>query len=506
MTQNEENVPDIFELMRQSSAATRVEQPPAGHKARGLWKTLEAFAESHPPAAVMAAWRHHTGAEFGTMETFLRPTSRLAQLYPCLAEAGCGDPHEVVSIDDDRWIARSQEDMRYCPGIRLAAPDLVLHELDTERLGGELCRVLGFEPAADSSASDAAPKLWPVGTYPETGSPVYLALCLNEGQLLRNLQGLMSVCGEPFILLAPTARSRSEVVTAMLHRERCAFIPLASSLAPDGAAFRLTNSIQPILDRFAAGCVPRVRAGQANSESRTQSAEIESVGPRYSLRKGLGTWELVFAGRKGFVEDERGTQIVAYLLRNPPVEPIHAVPLETKVWAREWAESSLPGRESQPTDEANGAEHPAGEFEMGEQASGARLDQGENTLLKKKFRELLEIIEDTTLPQDERDAAQLELDELHRALDGAAGRAVVDDAAKAAERVRKAIKRLQAKLANAIDANREANVVLRDFADHLLTHLLVPSSRFNRGKGSRNRAGVAGTFTYEPPAGVVWER
>jgi hypothetical protein len=46
--------------------------------------------------------------------------------------------------------------------------------------------------------------------------------------------------------------------------------------------------------------------------------------------------------------------------------------------------------------------------------------------------------------------------------------------------------------------------VLRDFAQHLLTYLIVPSSRFNRGKGSRNRAGVAGTFTYEPPPGVVW--
>ena len=233
MTQNEESFPDILELMRPSPAATRREQPPVGHKARGLWKTLEAFAESPPPAAVMAAWRHHTGPEFGTMETFLRPTSRLAQLYPCLAEAGCGDAHEVVSIDDDRWVARSQEDMRYCPGIRLTEPDLVVHELDTERLGGELCRVLGFEPAADSSASDAAPKLWPVGTHAETRSPVYLALCPNEGQLLLNLQGLMTVCGEPFILLAPTARSRSEVVAAMLHRARCAFIPLAPSLTAE---------------------------------------------------------------------------------------------------------------------------------------------------------------------------------------------------------------------------------------------------------------------------------
>jgi len=228
------------------------------------------------------------------------------------------------------------------------------------------------------------------------------------------------------------------------------------------------------------------------------------IKPQYSLRKGLGCWELVFAGRKGLIDDERGVQIVAYLLRNPPVEPVHAVPLETKVWAREWVDSAMPGKKPEPRDESEASDDAVEDEEMDFEASGAKLDEGENMLLKKKFRELLEIIEDMTLPQTERDAAQLELDEIHASLDGAAGR-VVDGAAKAAVRVRKAIKRLHTKLANASDENHEPNMVLRDFADHILTYLIIPSSRFNRGKGSRNRAGVAGTFIYEPPTDVVWK-
>ena len=228
---------------------------------RGFWKTLEAFAESHPPSAVLASWRHYTGAEFGTMGNFLRASAQMAQLYPCLSETGCGDPHEVVALDDGRWLARSQEDMRYCPAIWLTEAELALYELDMERLGGELCRVLGFEPAASTGASEAAPKFWPVGTHLATRSPVYLALCPNEGQLLLNLQCLFSVCREPFILLAPTARHRSELVGAMLQRERCAFIPLASCLAPNGLGFRLTASMQPVLDRFAANMVGVQKAG-----------------------------------------------------------------------------------------------------------------------------------------------------------------------------------------------------------------------------------------------------
>lgn len=271
MSPNEENFPDILELMQQSAAAKRVNQPSVGHKARGLWRTLEAFAESNPPAAVLAAWRHHAGPEFGAMEAFLRPTSRLAQLYPCLSESGCGDPHEVVPLDDGRWLARSAEDMRYCPAIWLTEAELAVHELDTVRFGGQLCRSLGFEPASASSASEASPKLWPVGTHPATGAPVYLALCPNEGQLMLNLQGLLALCREPFILLAPTARHRSELIGAMLHRERCAFLPLASCLAPSDAGFELTNPVRPILDRFAAGVV-----GWGNLESGKQKAEMES--------------------------------------------------------------------------------------------------------------------------------------------------------------------------------------------------------------------------------------
>ncbi len=70
-----------------------------------------------------------------------------------------------------------------------------------------------------------------------------------------------------------------------------------------------------------------------NSEPGKQKAEIKT-GPRYSLRKGLGCWELVLDGRRATVDDVRGVHIVAYLLRNPPPERLHAVNLEKLVWAQ----------------------------------------------------------------------------------------------------------------------------------------------------------------------------
>jgi hypothetical protein len=53
--------------------------------------------------------------------------------------------------------------------------------------------------------------------------------------------------------------------------------------------------------------------------------------PRYSLRKELGFWRLTFGGQQAIFKHERGATYVAYLLLNPPEEPIHALDLCTRL-------------------------------------------------------------------------------------------------------------------------------------------------------------------------------
>jgi hypothetical protein len=137
------------------------------------------------------------------------------------------------------------------------------------------------------------------------------------------------------------------------------------------------------------------------------------------------------------------------------------------------------------------------------QVSGKRLQAGISSILKRKVADLLETRDDPTLPQEERDDAEAELGKIHASIFGRAGR-VSDEASRAADRVRKAITRLYEKLTKPSRDTNEMNEVLRLFGEHLKKHLLIPSARYAHGKGSRNRAGVAGTFTYEPPPGVAW--
>ena len=70
--------------------------------------------------------------------------------------------------------------------------------------------------------------------------------------------------------------------------------------------------------------------------------------------------------------------------------------------------------------------------------------------------------------------------------------------------VRLAINRLHENLAEAVDAHGQPHPVLRPFGEHLAKYLIGPSARYNGRMGARTRAGVAGRFTYEPPAGVRW--
>ena len=253
--------------------------------ARGLWNTLDLLAEGHRPAAVLEEWQKLTGSDYGMIGTFLRATSRLAGDYPCPKEPGCGWRRELVPMDEDQWMARCVRDIGNCRGTVLPQQDLMIHELDVERFGDAVGGALGFEPAVGTGVTTAAPKIWPAGTHTETQSPVFLSLCPNATELLTNLECLRASCGEPFIVLAPTARVRSAAVGTFLHREHGAFIPLASCLAPNGAGFRVTNSIRPVLDRFTAGLV--VARSSAFELNEATGEIIRTVG-RFRYRVGFG--------------------------------------------------------------------------------------------------------------------------------------------------------------------------------------------------------------------------
>jgi hypothetical protein len=63
---------------------------------------------------------------------------------------------------------------------------------------------------------------------------------------------------------------------------------------------------------------------------------------QYALRRESGSWKLTFEGRQASFKHELGALYVAYLLLEPPPEPMHAVALALKARER-FGQAAAPG-------------------------------------------------------------------------------------------------------------------------------------------------------------------
>jgi hypothetical protein len=206
---------------------------------------------------------------------------------------------------------------------------------------------------------------------------------------------------------------------------------------------------------------------------------------RYALRRGLGTWEVTFEGRRDSFRDEQGTEYVVWLLLHPPAEPIHAVAL------------ALEARHT--------AGHTPGAADVIQQRNLGLDDAEAVGRLRCQAHKLEAMLKDKRQSEPVKAEAHRKREEILEFLRKNAWRSQ-DSAQKCVRAVTKAINRLHAHLARGVDAEGKPHLVLQAFARHLREHLLIPSGRGGGHGGARAVSAFGGCFTYEPPPGVVWRR
>ena len=199
-------------------------------------------------------------------------------------------------------------------------------------------------------------------------------------------------------------------------------------------------------------------------------------GPQFALWPDYGAWELIYAGRRASVGDEVGLRYLEVLLKVRPGELVHA------------SELFAAGRGGPVLQEASLAEQ----------------HQATVRAIERQARECQEVLENPTTAESEKRQALTDLEQLRQAR-AVAARPARSGASQCAEAVRKALRRLHDGFAQARGRDRRPHPVLRDFAAHLKEHLLDPSARYAGRRGGPRRAGVAGCFIYERPAGIFWE-
>jgi hypothetical protein len=246
--------------------------------------------------------------------------------------------------------------------------------------------------------------------------------------------------------------------------------------------------------------IDRFLRGQSLPHSAPSTLHSALCTYHFALRKGLGIWHLLFEGKGAELRHERGIFYVAYLLTNPPPQPIHALDLIAKIPELYRRQLGLPQLADPNTGKMSALE------------SGARLQERSLALddtqsiraLFKKQKELEAILDDDSECEPVKAEALRELEAIYEFQKKHARRSR-DSAQNAADSVRLAIHRFQRRLYGATDTTGRPNPVLRGFAEHIEKYILIPSARYSRHGRTHARAGLAGSFIYEPPEGVIWQ-
>ena len=220
---------------------------------------------------------------------------------------------------------------------------------------------------------------------------------------------------------------------------------------------------------------------------------------RFALRKGLGVWELTFESKQALLKHEQGIFYVAYLLINPPKKPIHGMALAAEVTA---AYGDCPVA-TEIMDPATGKSVVVGKHAEIVERSLALDDAEAAAALRRKQRELEAILDDESQIEPVKAEALRDLQAIY-AYQKARPTRILNTVQKAVRNVRVAFQRFHQRLVKEVEAQGGSGTVLSPFADHLRDYLIIPSARYSGRDAARAREGLAGCFTYEPPAGVKW--
>jgi hypothetical protein len=240
----------------------------------------------------------------------------------------------------------------------------------------------------------------------------------------------------------------------------------------------------------------------------------QQVEHQYALRRGVGFWELTFAGRQAIFKHELGALYVACLLLDPPPEPIHAVALALK------AKEKFVGQAFQPAGSWGFPAPPAGlgdskvagtgrleslpyAAEVIQQRSMGLDDAAAVRALWRRQRGLERVLEDDRESEAVKAEALRELEEITEFLRKSPWRSR-GGAERCVRAVAMAVRRFHSHLAGAVNVQGGPHPVLQAFAAHLCEHLLTPSGRGGDHRMARALSPFAGCYTYEPPLGVVW--
>lgn len=415
---------------------------------RNVWRCLDTLG-----IAVPATWQKELGPQFASFRSQFLTTCGPASSFPCPRDCGCD--HEIVPKGKDRFVAVCQCDPWTCEDIQLAPADIVLLQVNWSRLAWALCKAFEFDAKATDLGISGVSQ---IGTHPDNAAPVVLSAVRERQDFRQAVAELVARLRQPFILLAPTDHPMDGRSQELLNGIGARFRALETLVELTPAGDLKLNAAPK--DLFA-------DLGQVGAPASTRPGAT----PRYLLRKeARGGWQLVLDGKPTTLPGWKGLGYIAYLLVKAPGQWIHGKDLGAQVSGH----AVIDGQRNLAADDTESFE-------------GKR----------KALQACERILDDPDRNETEKAEAQAEKDRivLWARKHERGTEASEQDQVRA---IRQAIRRVLEKLEKSRDE------VWRTFGAHLDKHLWKPSGRTRGGRNARVRAGLAGRFIYEPPAGAKW--
>ncbi len=229
-------------------------------RSRGLWVALRSIPGG---ATARLEWQRLLGGEWAGLAALLRPTGATVERVWCPSPGGDGCPRWVVRHRDGRIVAVCGDPEGQCNTIDLTLDDIVVHELDLEKLADALCRLPDLERELQP-LSFAGPA-WQVGWYePVAGHRFAMALVLpvDGDQAHHAAVRLRGHYDRPFLVMMPTRTAIEPQTVEYLHagRSRLLFLEEALSVEP-ATGWQLLRAAEDLLGDFRRDVLGEVRFG-----------------------------------------------------------------------------------------------------------------------------------------------------------------------------------------------------------------------------------------------------
>ena len=243
-----------------------------------FWPAVESLPSL---SAVETEWLALLRGEYHLIKPLLRPRKDRASSFP---RPDGGLPYQVIEHGRDDLVGVCQETGET---ITLSRSQLVVYELDQQRLAAQVAGALGLGAANRVAAQDA--RLFSLGSFRPTGHSVaaFLILPSDVAEVRSGAASLISQKLSPFLMLTPTRRFVTAELDLRLRSIGSASLPLVDSLVvSDGGQWSIADEAiraalpdrpvedEPLSNRAQEVLVAMLQLKAVDSDSRQSTGEI----------------------------------------------------------------------------------------------------------------------------------------------------------------------------------------------------------------------------------------